>query len=231
MVETQNGPMAYRYGSNFDPNNLDTDRIVLLCLVADASGSIRPWEDDFTRAIREFIDEEKSSHIAEELMIQLVTFSDDVKFETGFQPVKGIDSSTIRIKNRDNLTAGYDAVKLSLDSMLAYGKVLEQSGTDVRYNLAIITDGDFNDGSDRTGASVRTILDKIRGDESLYSKFCIFMYGVGDTATFEKSRDNMGIEPSALLTYGATGRDFKAMLKTVSQSASASSSGTAVPTF
>ena len=231
MSETQNGPMAYRYGSNFDPNNLDTDRVVLLGLVVDVSGSIRPWEDDFTRAVREFIDEEKNSHISEELMVQLVTFSDDVRFDTGFQPVMGVDTKSIHIKNRNSTTAGYDAVKQTLDSMLAYGKTLEQSGTDVRYNMAIITDGDFNDGKDMTGASVVAVLDKIRADESTYGKFTIFMYGVGNTSVFEKARDNMGIEPSALLTYGATGKDFKAMLKTVSQSVSASSSGTAVPTF
>lgn len=231
MTEAQTGPMAYKYGSNYDPNSLDTDRVVLLGLTVDVSGSIEPWEDDFTRAIREFLQEEKTSHIAEELMVQLVTFGSDVRFDTGFQPLLGIDVSTISVKNRNSLTAGYDAVTQTLESMLAYGKTLEQSGTDVRYNLAVITDGDFNEGRDRDGTSVVNILNKIRQDESLHSKFTIFMYGVGNQSIFEKTRVNMGILPDALLTYGANGKDFKAMLKTVSRSASASSSGTAVPTF
>ena len=231
MTETQNGPMAYRYGSNFDPNNLDTDRVVLLSFITDVSGSIEPWEDDFTRAVRTFIDKCKTKHFAEELMVQLVTFGSDVRFETGFQPVMGIDSSLITIKNRNSMTAGYDAVKQGLDSILSYGAVLEQSGTDVRYIVCLITDGDFNDGRDTNGASVRPILDEIRLDEGLHSKFCIFMYGVGNASMFEKTRDNLTIKPEALLTLGATDKDFEAMLTNVSNSVSASSSGTAVPTF
>lgn len=231
--QMQQGPLAYKYGSNFDPMSLDSDRVVLLSVVTDCSGSIHVYEDDFTRAIQDFIQTEQTSHISEELMVQFVTFGGqgDVRFDTGFQPVTGITPSDIVIKNRGSMTAGYDAVKSALQSMLTYGKTLEQSGTDVRYNMAIITDGDFNDGVDRDGSSVKAILDQIRSDESIHAKFTIFMYGVGDQATFDKSRANMGLKPTALLTYGATGNDFKKMLSTVSQSVSKSSSGTAVPTF
>lgn len=233
MTEQIAGPMAYKYGSNFDPNNLDSDRVVLLGLVVDCSGSIQIYEDDFTEALQSFVAEEQTSHIAEELMVQLVTFGGygDTRFDTGWQPVTAITPSDIVIKNRSSLTAGYDAVKAMLDSMLAYGKTLEQGGTDVRYNIAIVTDGDFNDGIDRDGKSVTTILNKIKTDESMYSKFCMFMYGVGDRDIFDKTRENMGLKPDALITYGARGSDFKKMLSTVSQSVSKSSSGAALPTF
>lgn len=233
MVEQIAGPMAYKYGSNYDPNQVDSERVVLLALVVDCSGSIYAFEDDFTRAIQEFISEEQNSKIAEELMVQLITFGGhgDIRLDTGWQPVTAITPSDIVIKNRGSLTAGYDAVKTTLESILAYGKTLEQTGTDVRYNVAIFTDGDFNEGVDRTGKSVTTILDNIKRDESIYSKFCMFMYGVGTQSTFEQARDNMGIKPNALKTYGATGSDLKKMLSTVSQSVSDSSSGAALPTF
>jgi uncharacterized protein YegL len=231
--QLQQGPLAYKYGSNFDPMSLDSDRVVLLSIITDCSGSIHSYEDDFTRALQAFITTEQSSHIREELMVQFVTFGGhgDVRFDTGFQPVTAITPTDIVIKNRGSMTAGYDAVKQALESMLAYGKTLEQSGTDVRFNVAIITDGDFNDGNDTTGRTVLEVLNRIRADESMYSKFTIFMYGVGTPSIFEKTRDNMGLKPDALLTYGATGDDFKKMLSTVSQSVSKSSSGTAVPTF
>lgn len=231
--QMQQGPLAYKYGSNFDPMQLDSDRVVLLSIVTDCSGSIHSFEDDFTRAIQDFIATEQNSHISEELMVQIVTFGGhgDVRFDTGFQPVTGITPSDIVIKNRGSLTAGYDAVKQALDAMLAYGKTLEQSGTDVRYNMAIITDGEFNDGNDTSGSSVVNVLNTVRGDEAMYSKFTIFMYGVGNRSTFDQTRANMGLNPDALLTYGASGTDFKKMLSTVSQSVSKSSSGAAVPTF
>jgi uncharacterized protein YegL len=229
----QQGPLAYKYGSNYDPNSLDSDRVVLLAIVTDCSGSIYSFEDDFTRAIQEFIKSEQNSHIAEELLVQFITFGGhgDVRFDTGFQPITAITPSDIVIKNRGSMTAGYDAVRATLDSMLAYGATLEQSGTDVRYNVAIITDGEFNDGNDMTGKTVVERLDAIRKDESKYSKFTMFMYGVGDRNVFDKTRQNMGLDASALITYGASGADFKKMLSTVSQSVSKSSSGTAVPTF
>lgn len=229
----QQGPLAYKYGSNFDPNSLDSDRVVLLSIVIDCSGSISDFEDDFTRAVQAFLKEEQTSHIAEELMVQLVTFggTGDVRFDTGFQPVVGITPTDIVIKNRNCMTAGYDAVKSALDSMLAYGKTLEQGGTDVRYNMAVITDGAFNEGYDMTGQSVKTTLDKIKQDEALHAKFTIFMYGVGEENVFQQTRKNMGLADNALITYGASGQDFKKMLSTVSQSASKSSSGQNVPTF
>lgn len=229
-MENQN-PLAYTIGNNFDPNAVDQERVVLLSLVVDRSGSTAKYEVDFNRALREFIEEESKSHIASELFFQIVSFGSDVTIDSGFQPVVGFDVNKINVKNSGDLTAGYDAVCVALDSMTNYGRQLEQSGCDVRYNLCVITDGDFNDGVDRTGHTVRAGLDKIRNDERKYGKTTVFMYGVGEPRIFEAARDAMGFDPTALLTYGATGSDFKKMLKTVSQSVSKSSSGQAVPNF
>lgn len=232
---TANAPIAYKYGNNFDPNSVDAERVVLLSLVVDCSPSIRIFEDDFTRALREYIEKEKSRHIAEEIMVQLVTFAGDVRFETGFQPLLSIDPTTISIKNRGQSTAGYDAMKEALDSIISYGEQLERCNTDVRYTVVLVTDGEFNDGKDDDGRTVRVILDKINNVNNPMSekksKFSIFMYGVGNEPTFKAAQANMGLKPHALLTYGATGNDFDKMMDNVSASVSKSSSGTAVPTF
>lgn len=230
MIESGN-PLAYTVGNNYDPNSVDQERVVLLSLVVDRSGSTAKFEADFNRALREFIAAEASSHIGPELFFQIVSFGSDVSIDSGFQPVLGYDVSTINVKNSGDMTAGYDAVRIGLDSMFNYGTQLEKSGCDVRYNLCVITDGEFNDGIDRNGKTVRDILDKVRADERRYGKTTVFMYGVGDQSTFEAARDAMGFDPSALLTYGASGGDFKKMLSTVSQSVSKSSSGAAVPNF
>lgn len=230
MQENQN-PLAYTIGNNFDPNQVDQERVVLLSLVVDRSGSTSKYEDDFNRALREFIDAEAKSHIGPELFFQIVSFGTDVTIDSGFQPVVGFDVNKINVRNSGDLTAGYDAVRIALESMTNYGLQLERSGCDVRYNLCVVTDGEFNEGIDRTGQSVRTALDAIRNDERKYGKTTVFMYGVGDQHTFESARDAMGFDLSALLTYGATGQDFKKMLSTVSHSVSKSSSGQAVPNF
>lgn len=230
-MQEQGNPLAYQIGGNFDPNSVDQERVVLLSLVVDRSGSTHKYEADFNRALQEFLEAESKSHIADELFFQLVTFGSDVTIDSGFQPVVGFDPNSVRVTNSGDLTAGYDAVRIALQSMLDYGKQLEKSGTDVRYNLCVITDGEFNEGNDRDGRSVRNLLDTVRKDERMYGKTTVFMYGVGDQSTFEAARDAMGFDSSALLTYGAAGSDFKKMLQTVSQSVSKSSSGQAVPNF
>ena len=229
--EFQAPPMSYTIGGDFDPNEVENDRVVLLALCIDASGSTMNYEDEFNTKLQEFLEEEQNSHIAEELFFQIVTFSTKVTIDSGWQPVIGFDTSQRLFQNKGGLTAGYDGVKLSIDSMLDYGKKLEMNGTDVRYNLCIITDGEFNEGSDLDGSSVRTALSEIRRNERLYGKFTAFMYGVGDEQTFEATAASMGLDPSALLRTGTSGQDFKKMLKTVSQSVSKSSSGTATPNF
>lgn len=224
-------PMSYQIAGNFDPNQVDADRVVLLGLVPDGSGSTESYEDEFNHQLQEFLRREQTSHIAEELFFQITSFSSDVRIDSGWQPVLGFDCNQRLFKNRGGLTAGYDAVKIALESMLDYGKTLERLGTDVRYNLCIITDGEFNTGKDMDGREVRNILDAIRKDERLYGKFTAFMYGVGDASIFKAALKNMGFADTALLTTGASANDFAKMLSTVSQSVSKSSSGTAVPNF
>jgi uncharacterized protein YegL len=233
-TEFQAPPSSYSLGGNYDPNAVDQERVVLLQMVIDRSGSTAKYENEFNAKLQEFIEEEKKSHIAEEVFIQIVSFGSDVTIDSGWQPLIGFDTSKTLFKNSGDMTAGYDAVKVGLESMLSYGKILQRNGTDVRYNQVVITDGDSNDGSDRDGSSVRPILQKIRNDEALYGKFTIFMYGVqssnGDV-DFEKFADNITLDRSAILRSGATGADFKKMLASVSQSVSKSSSGSAVPNF
>lgn len=224
-------PMSYQLGGNFDPNNVDQERVVLLGMVIDRSGSTSKYETEFNEKLQEFLRAEQNSHIAEELFFQIVSFGSKVTVDSGWQPVVGFDTNKTLFKNSGDLTAGYDGVRVGLESMLAYGKDLQRNGTDVRYNLVIVTDGDSNEGSDQNGSSVRPILESIRKDERLYGKFTIFMYGVGNDADFEAFADNITLDRTAILRTGASGNDFKKMLSSVSQSVSKSSSGTAVPNF
>jgi uncharacterized protein YegL len=224
-------PMSYTLGANFDPNSVDQERVVLLSLCVDRSGSTAKYDQEFNDKLQEFLAAEKNSHIADELFFQIVTFGGNVTVDSGWQPVVGFDTSKRLFSNSGDTTSGFDGVRIALESMLDYGKNLQRNGTDVRYNLVVVTDGEFNEGSDRTGYTVRRILDQIRQDERLYGKFTIFMYGVGNDAEFEKTCDSLSIDRTALLRTGATGQDFKKMLATVSQSVSKSSSGTAVPNF
>lgn len=224
-------PMSYQLGGNFDPNNVDQERVVLLGMVIDRSGSTSKYETEFNEKLQEFLRAEQNSHIAEELFFQIVSFGSNVTVDSGWQPVVGFDTTKTLFKNSGDMTAGYDGVRVGLESMLDYGKALQRNGTDVRYNLVIVTDGDSNDGTDMDGRTVRPILETIRKDERLYGKFTIFMYGVGNDADFEAFADNITLDRTAILRTGATGNDFKKMLSSVSQSVSKSSSGTAVPNF
>ena len=226
-------PSSYSIGGNFDPNSVDSDRVVLLSLVLDASPSTRGFADDFNRAIKEWLKSEQDSHIAEEIYFQIVSFGSDVTIDLGWQPLVGFDATKDLFETRPfgHLTAGYDAVRVAFDSMNAYGTKLEQNGTDVRYNLCLMTDGDFNDGNDQNGRTVVEVLEPIRRDESKYGRYTVFLYGVGQDVDFEKAAKNMTFDPNAILRYGATGSDFKKMLTSVSQSVSKSLSGKTTPNF
>ena len=82
-------PMSYQLGGNFDPNSVDQERVVLLGLVIDRSGSTSTYEREFNEKLQEFLREEQKSHIADELFFQLTTFGSDVTIDSGWQPVVG----------------------------------------------------------------------------------------------------------------------------------------------
>ena len=107
-------PMSYQLGGNFDPNSVDQERVVLLGLVIDRSGSTSTYEREFNEKLQEFLREEQKSHIADELFFQLTTFGSDVTIDSGWQPVVGFDTTKTLFKNSGDYTAGYDAVRISL---------------------------------------------------------------------------------------------------------------------
>ncbi|MCB0743566.1 MAG: hypothetical protein KDC67_06660 [Ignavibacteriae bacterium] len=199
----------------------------------DCSPSIRDYVGDLNRVYRQYILREQDAHTSEEAMLQLITFSSDVKIEHGFKPVNGIDPNDIQFIPRDGMTAGYDALKVALDSMMEYGKQLEQVGTEVVYNIAIVTDGQFNDGIDRDGLSVRPILDSIRSNERLYGKFTITMSGINKDfeSYFREAQKNIGLRDDALLMYDEDGAGIHDMMSGISKSQSSSSSGNQTITF
>lgn len=234
MNNELNAPMAYQYGSqNFDPNEVDNERVVLSSLVVDCSPSIDDFVDDLNRVFEQYVERSKQSHIAEELMLQTVTFSSHVRIEHGFKPIQGIDVNDVRFSPRNGMTAGYDALKVALETMLEYGKQLESVGTEVIYNIAIVTDGQFNDGVDRDGSSVRPILDDIRSNERLYGKFTITMSGINKDFEryFREAQRNIGLKDDALLMYDEDGAGIHSMMEGISKSQSSSSSGTQSITF
>lgn len=235
MNEITSTPLSYQYGNqNYDPNEVDSDRVVLSVLLVDESPSIHSFEDDLNEIYRGYIQRSQNSHIAEELMLSVITFSSNVEIKCGFRPIVGLSPQEITFKHRKNgLTAGYDAVAFALETMLQYGKDLEQVGTDVRYNLAIVTDGQFNDGKDMDGTKVAKILADIRQNEALYGKFYISMSGINKDFEpyFREAQRNMTIAEEALNLYDGTGEDIHNMMDNISKSQSSSSSGNVLVTF
>ena len=242
MSEFQAPPQSYSLGGNFNPNDVEQERVVLVSMILDRSGSTAKFESEFNNAMQLWLKKEQSPQnpIADEMFIQLVTFGTKVTIDSGWRPVVGFNTDQTLFLNSGDYTAGYEAVEVAIKSMLDYGKPLQMVGTDVRYNVCLVTEGEFNEGrgvydvngtDPRTGDNVRELLDTIRSNEGLYGKFTMFMYGVGHDVNFEKAAVNMSMDPTAILRTGATAEDFSNMLSNVSRSISKSSSGTAVPNF
>lgn len=234
MNNELNAPMAYQYGSqNFDPNEVDNERVVLSSLVVDCSPSIDDFVDDLNRVFEQYILRGQGSHTSEEAMLQVITFSSDVRIEHGFKPIHGINANDVHFTPRSGMTAGYDALKVALETTLEYGKQLESVGTEVIYNIAIVTDGQFNDGMDIDGSSVRPILNDIRSNERLYGKFTVTMSGINKKYEryFREAQRNIGLKDEALLMYDEDGAGIHDMMEGISKSQSSSSAGTQSVTF
>lgn len=217
---------------NFDPNTVGsmTSTVILVGAVIDVSPSISKYVDQMNTAMSEvFMQELKSSHRKDDIMIMGVTFCEDVKVISGFQPILNLPDDYLVVRPQGRRTALYDAVNVMLDNMSTYRKDLEAQGIEVRSNIFIITDGDDNISDYASAGKVKDFIDNLRKDEAWMSTFTFAVYGVGDDANFESACKDMGLDPSKVLAkVGISAKEIRDMMGVVSKSVSSSSAKSTV---
>ena len=174
----------------------------------------------------------QKSHIADNLFVSTIEFTDRIVSAKGFQPVINIGKSNFTAQGSG--TALYDAVKIGLQNAIAYRDAQLQSGVTCKTLLFIITDGEDNSSNVKSASDVLNMHNEIMRDEANAFNFTSILFGVNDasrTYYFEEAAKVMGIQHLAKI--GVTAKELRKMISWISSSVSSVSQGQAVapPTF
>jgi hypothetical protein len=179
-LDTFKLPGSYGYSAT-KLSDLGASEYTLVTLVIDDSGSIRSFIPDMVNAIKEVVKACQYSPRADNLMIRVVGFSNQLVEFHGFKLLANCNIDDYdKVFSQGGSTALFDASVNSIDATAAYGKTLVNNEFDTNGIVIVITDGEDN-ASSNTIASVADSLNKVTTSESLESLVSILI-GVNVTS-------------------------------------------------
>ncbi len=199
--------------NNFNPDEVQVDETINAVFIVDVSPSITSYEKDLNHAFNDFTATMQKSHVAEQLMVSLVEFNNQVTVKSGFQPIKHIP--TMKFKPSGAGTALYDATAQGLKMAMDYRENLEASGVMTKTLLFIITDG-MDNASATPAKTVKAKVNEVIAQEQNAFSFTTILFGVGNAASFEQAQKEMGIQH--LARVGTSGSEIRKMINFISQS-------------
>jgi uncharacterized protein YegL len=211
---------------NFNPNDIQTDETINCVFVVDISPSVQSYVNELNHAFNDFIQHLQQSHLAEQLLVSVIEFNNNVQVRSGFQPVTHIP--TISFIPSGGGTALYDATMHGLRQANSYRNTLMVSGINVKTLLFVITDGEDNS-STISAAQVKTELQSITAHERNMFSFTSVLFGVGNAASFAQAQRDMGIQH--LAAVGTSGAEIRRMIGIISQSVASVAGGQAPIVF
>ena len=209
--------------NNFNPNDIQVEETINAVFVVDISPSITTYAKDLNFAFNDFTQTMQKSHVAEQLMVSLVTFNENVEVVSGFQPINQVPTANFVPKGSG--TALYQAVAQGAKMAVDYRQNLEASGVTTKTLLFVITDGDDNS-STVNAKQVKTILEGIAEQEKNAFSFTTILFGVGNATSFEQAQKAMGIQH--LAKVGTSGAEIRKMITFISQSISKTAGNTQI---
>ena len=151
------------------PTDLGATEYTLVAICADTSSSVHGFADDIRKCIVSVVESCRHSPRADNLMLRVVTFDDDLTEIHGFEPLTRCKRSTYDKAIRPRgCTALFDATLNAVESVLRYGKDLSDHDFDVNAILFVITDGMDNRSSTKPSRIAKAIA-AARRSESLES--------------------------------------------------------------
>jgi len=139
--------------------DLGASEYTLVTIVCDISGSVMSFADALLNAIKTIVEAAKKNDRAENLLLRLITFNQDIVEIHGFKNLSDIDVSAYEPLQCDGFTALYDASYDAIGASLEYSKRLVEQDFDCNGAVYIITDGMNNRGS----MTPRSIAEKCEG--------------------------------------------------------------------
>jgi hypothetical protein len=154
-----------RYGfSGTRIEDLRAAEYTLVSIAADCSGSVQAFAPEIERCITEVVASCHRSARADNLMLRLVTFDDQLTEVHGFRPLVACDTAGYRGCIRSgNTTALFDATLNAVEAAVGYGQRLSDNDFDVNAIVFVITDGADNASSATPAAVADAIAGAIRG--------------------------------------------------------------------
>ncbi len=160
-----------------DLSSLGASEYTLVTIALDCSGSVDPYKKEIESCLQEVVRSCRRSPRADNLMIRLVTFNDNVKEAHGFKLMSQISSINYDgVVSPCGMTALRDACADSVAATAKQAKILVDSDYTVNGILFIITDGEDNR-STTAGSIVKQMIRDMHQAEVM-SSFTSILIGV-----------------------------------------------------
>lgn len=158
-------------------DQLGASEYTLVTIVVDCSGSVSLFKSDLEKTIKEVVSACKLSPRSDNLMIRIITFSDDMSELHGFKLLSQCNPDDYTdCLSIGGCTALFSASENAIEACAAYGKTLTDNEFSVNGIVVIITDGMNNKSG--TEKDVEKVLKKTVKSEVLESLLTILV-GVG----------------------------------------------------
>lgn len=218
-------------GSDFQFSAIEVDRLgaseyTLVTLVLDMSSSVRAYQKDLNETISTILDSCRMSSAAENLMVRLVTFNENIYEEHGFMPLSELDNVNYKnIVQPRGTTALFDASINAINATVNYGKTLYDNDFDSNAILFVITDGADN-ASSKTMTDVGLAIKEFGMNETVESIRSVLI-GVNTEYSnvndyLEEFKNEAGID-QYIDIKNATANSLAKLAEFISQSISAQS--------
>jgi uncharacterized protein YegL len=165
-------------GNNLSTDDLMTENPTLVVIALDSSQSLENYENEVIDAFNKTIDAWKDSKSVGEIIIELITFSSNVKVVHNFRPIDQVDKLNGSNYSCGGTTSLYDATIKGLKDLADYADDLLSQGYRPNCIFIVFTDGHDVGSRIANSAMVKDIATKLNHSES----FTLALAAVGDDA-------------------------------------------------
>jgi uncharacterized protein YegL len=187
------------HGFNFSGAKIDSlgaSKYTLVTIVQDTSTSVGMYSKKMEETLKKILEACKKSPYSENILLRLATFNSRLKEIHGFRELNTIKASEYdKILKCQGMTALYDSILDSLESMESYGKRLVSFEYDCNGILFIITDGIENDSTiAKSPSEIKDAINRIKTSEESMESLISILIGIGKDKQVMTYLDNLKIE-------------------------------------
>jgi len=176
-MEELNTASNYKF-SAVKVDELGATEYTLVTVAQDVSGSVASYNREMEQCLKTILEACQKSPRAENLMLRLAIFDDQVNEVHGFKPLETIDASDYdNVLGPGGMTALFDAVQSGVEATQNYGEVLSGQDFSVNAIVFIVTDG-MDNSSRATANSVKKSVENAIKSEHLEG-ITVVLVGVG----------------------------------------------------